>query len=205
MSNRLFLGFLIVSSLFMLGSIGNPKDSETKVVSSALVQLMNTPEYQEKIVKQKVNTDFIQYRKRMAKIESGHNWKVVNQYGYMGLYQFGIPALRACGVHNITLAKFVKNPNCFPVKKQHKVFKTYTGLNYFYLKQLIEYWRGKTVRGVVLTDAGILAGAHLVGSGSAAQFLTSGGVINPVDGNGVSFLDYAAKFSDIKANFDILF
>jgi hypothetical protein len=140
---------------------------------------------------------YFEYRKMISDMESGSNPTAINPYGYMGLYQFGEQTLRGLG-SDVTLQKFRKNGLAvFPVKEQHRLFKKFTLMNENYLKDLILEYDGKIINGVRLTRAGILAGAHLVGCGSAKRVLMNKGKVDIRDGNGVSFFDYASKFSHI--------
>ena len=68
--------------------------------------------------------DLNAFMDKMSIRESSHRWKIINDYGYMGKYQFGWEALKTVGYKNVTVGKFVTNPGkVFPPEKQDKAFK----------------------------------------------------------------------------------
>ena len=60
------------------------------------------------------------------------------------------------------------------------------------LQKLINKFDGKVVHGVLVTESGLLAAAHLGGQGSVKKWFRSGRVRR--DGNGVKITTYMKKF-----------
>lgn len=133
----------------------------------------------------------------MAKRESSNNPNAINSKGYIGLYQFGKLALQDVGLYpKISTETFRKNPNIFPVPDQDDAMKKLIKKNKTYLKKYHRYV-GKTIKGIKMTEAGLLAGAHLVGHGGVKTFLRSKGTIVPQDGNGTPITEYMAMFQNM--------
>lgn len=126
--------------------------------------------------------------------ESSRDWKIINRYGYMGLYQFGNDALRTIGLGHITTRKFRDSPNIFPISLQKTAVKR---LLYYNLKLLKPYTKyiGCTINNVYITKSGLLAAAHLGGAGNVMTFLNSEGDVNFKDGNGTEVSSYLKEFS----------
>ena len=152
--------------------------------------------------------------------ESGGNHKIMNKYGYVGLYQVGEEALKDVGVYyetkNINYKKndwkgYVKGGNKYGItclwdfmnspKKQKAVQIDFKKLHWQYLKNLkLTQYVGKTINGTHITASGLLAGAHLVGPGGVRDFLRSNGKNDVKDANGTPVSSYIKKFAgyDIK-------
>lgn len=125
----------------------------------------------------------------MAIRESSNNPKAVNQFGYMGKYQFGMATLRTMKV-NTTKAHFLNSE-----KLQDSVMKA------FLRDQWASMWRmhkyvGKYHKGVRITKSGMLATAHLIGVGGVCTMLEPKRCHYPTkDGNGVDGLEYLRRFA----------
>jgi outer membrane receptor for Fe3+-dicitrate len=61
------------------------------------------------------------------------------------------------------------------------------------LQLYIDTFDGKTINGMLITESGILAAAHLGGQGSVKRFFKNGRVFR--DGNGTKITSYMKKFS----------
>ncbi len=131
---------------------------------------------------------YMGFREALAFKESRGDYSVINQLGYMGKYQFGRSTLRQIGIHDSEL--FLKDPIL-----QESAFKVYTANNKWYLRNEIKRYSGKYVNGVLVTESGILAAAHLAGPGNVRKFLRTGGDYAYEDANGVSVRYYLRKFS----------
>jgi len=64
------------------------------------------------------------------------------------------------------------------------------------LRKYIEKYDGEIVHGVLVTESGLLAAAHLGGAGSVKKWVRTGKVRR--DGNGVKITSYMTKFSGYK-------
>ncbi len=141
---------------------------------------------------------FIGFKEKMGYRESRGNYFVVNDYGYVGKYQFGKTALNFYGVQDREV--FLNTPEL-----QEKLFQISLSYNKWNLRREIERYAGKRVGGVLVTESGILAAAHLAGAGSVKQFLKTGGSFNFADANGTTVANYMRSFqgydlSHIEAN-----
>ncbi len=138
------------------------------------------------------NNSFIDFKEALAIRESNGDYKSVNSYGYMGKYQFGKGTLKYIGLKNIQ--NFLNNPAL-----QEKAFVAYVQKNKWILRREIQKYVGKTVSGILITESGIIAAAHLGGAGSVQDFLRSNGKVSFVDGYGTDIKTYLKTF----ANYDI--
>ena len=124
------------------------------------------------------------YLRKLSKMESGYNPKIRNQFGYMGLYQFGKPALQAVG---ITEDEYINNS-----QKQHQAALKLMNIN---TKGLEKYY-GSTFRGIKLNKHNLAAAAQLGGRGTVNKLL-SGKINDFKDGNNVSIFKYLKLFENI--------
>ena len=131
---------------------------------------------------------YIGFKEALAFRESRGNYFIINTLGYLGKYQFGIGTLQLMGVYSAT--KFINDPSL-----QEKVFYTNISRNKWILRKYIKYFVGKKVRGVEITESGILAAAHLAGPGNVIKYLYSNGSKDVKDAYGTSLADYLQKFS----------
>lgn len=127
------------------------------------------------------------FKQAVAIRESQGRYELVNTFGYMGKYQFGVAALKAIGIYNTTT--FLSNPSL-----QEKAFKALLSKNKWELRKEIEKFEGKIINGVKVTESGILAAAHLGGAGSVKRYLRSNGQKKFRDGFGTSIVSYMEKF-----------
>jgi len=119
--------------------------------------------------------------------ESGNRYHIVNRYGYMGRYQFGKKTLRGLGFKQ-SKQEFLNSPLI-----QEKAMTALLKQNKRSLRKYIEKYDGKIVHGVMVTESGLLAAAHLGGAGSVKKWFRTGKVRR--DGNGVKITSYMTKFS----------
>ncbi len=138
------------------------------------------------------------FKQAIAIRESQGQYKLVNSFGYMGKYQFGMSALRSIGIKDRN--HFLNNP-----RLQERAFKALLSINKAQLEDEIEKFEGKVINGVKITESGILAAAHLGGAGSVKGYLNSNGRRKFKDGFGTSMKSYFKKFggydtSNIVAN-----
>lgn len=126
--------------------------------------------------------------------ESSNNYGVVNKYGYMGKYQFGHATLKALG-YKVTMYDFLKNPAL-----QEEAMITLLKHNKFVLRHYIRKYEGRKRNGVLVTESGILAAAHLGGPKNVKRLLDYG--LNPADQNGTRLTHYMERFSGYKLELD---
>ncbi len=135
------------------------------------------------------NNSFIDFKEALAVKESDGDYKSVNSYGYMGKYQFGKGTLKYIGLKNTI--DFINNPEL-----QVKAFVAYVQKNKWILRREIQKYAGKTMRGILITESGILAAAHLGGAGAVQDFLRSNGAVSFVDGYGTDIKAYLKAFAN---------
>jgi len=122
--------------------------------------------------------------------ESGNKYDIVNRFGYMGRYQFGKRTLRGLGF-KLSREEFLNSPEVQELA-MYKLLQT----NKKYLQKYIDEYDGEIVHGVLVTESGLLAAAHLGGAGSVKKWFRTGKVRR--DGNGVKITNYMEKFSGYK-------
>jgi len=126
--------------------------------------------------------------------ESSNRYDVVNQYGYMGKYQFGKSTLKGLG-YNISKEEFLSSPDL-----QEEAIRKLLKSNKKILKKQIKKFDGKLVNGILVTESGLLAAAHLVGPGSVKKWVRNGKMSE--DGNGVKLTEYINTFNGYNLNFN---
>lgn len=131
---------------------------------------------------------YVGFKEALGFKESSGNYHIVNDYGYMGKYQFSRATLRMMGFKNID--NFL-----YDTQQQEAAFFAYTSLNKWVLRKDIKRYAGKTIGGVKVTESGILAAAHLAGAGNVKKFLRSAGDQGFADANGASIRYFLRKFS----------
>ncbi len=167
--------------------------------------------------------DINAFLKKLYASEGGTDPKIINKYGYIGKYQFGEDALvdlgyyKADGTKNRnTNDKFeydwagewtgkngVRNRNDFlnSESAQDAAAKEWVALLCKKMKHFkLQNYIGQTIKGIEITESGIIAAAHLKGYGSSKypgviQFLKSNGDTDPVDANKTPVSLYMAKFA----------
>jgi len=135
-----------------------------------------------------VSEDFVGFKEALAFKESQGKYSRVNTLGYMGKYQFGRSTLRSL---HINPNKFLKDPIL-----QEKVFLANVKRNKWHLRKEIKRFSGKRIKGIKITESGILAAAHLGGVGAVKKFLYSYGKKGSSDAYGATVAYYLRKFSD---------
>lgn len=135
-----------------------------------------------------------QFLEDLGMRESSGNYKAVNQYGYLGKYQFGRKTLNALGYENVSNREFLANDSI-----QEEAMYALLNHNKRILRRQIEKYHGKTINGILITESGILAAAHLAGPGNVKRFFRKGWEFK--DGNGTKMTSYMRKFSGYKLEF----
>ena len=135
-----------------------------------------------------LGSSFVGFKEALAFKESQGDYFTINTLGYLGKYQFGIGTLQLMGVYNAT--KFLNDPTL-----QEKVFRTNLARNKWILRKDIQRFTGKKIRGLEISESGILAAAHLAGPGNVKKFLRSHGEWDVKDAYGTSIFHYLEQFS----------
>ena len=122
--------------------------------------------------------------------ESGNRYNIVNRFGYMGKYQFGKATLKTLKIR-VSREEFLNNPE-LQEDAMHKLLQ----YNKKRLQKFIDRYDGQIVHGILVTESGLLAAAHLGGQGSVKKWFRTGKVRK--DGNGVKITSYMRRFSGYK-------
>ncbi len=136
------------------------------------------------------------FKEAVAFKESRGDYGVVNQFGYMGKYQFGKGTLDLIGLKKISKRDFLANPEL-----QEKAFYAYLSRNKWVLRRDIKWFVGRTMNGIEVTESGILAAAHLGGPNSVKRYLRSGGVDGFADAFGTTIRYYMKRFGGYDTSF----
>ncbi len=137
---------------------------------------------------------FIGFKEAIALKESEGKYKKINSLGYLGKYQFGVETLKSIGVHDSLL--FLKSP-----KMQERAFLALLSKNKYLLKEVIEKYDGTVFHGILITESGILAAAHLGGAGSVKRYFKNNGRKLLKDAYGTSVRSYLKAFGGYDTSF----
>jgi len=165
-----------------------PETLETKEPAPAIFPQDKTTLYGVAVFPPFIGSSYIGFKEAVGFKESSGNYFVTNPYGYLGKYQFGINTLHLMGVYNA--ARFLSDPAL-----QEKAFYTNMVRNKWILRKDIKRFSGKRINGVLISESGILAAAHLAGAGNVKRYLRSYGRLDRNDAFGTSITDYISKFS----------
>ena len=124
--------------------------------------------------------------------ESGNRYHIVNRYGYMGRYQFGNETLKTLRI-KVSREAFLNSPDL-----QEFAMVELLKYNKKKLQKYIDKYDGKIVHGVLVTESGLLAAAHLGGAGSVRKWFRTGKIRK--DGNGTKITSYMVRFGGYTLN-----
>jgi hypothetical protein len=136
--------------------------------------------------------EFVRFIEHLRFKESSGDWTRVNEKGCIGWFQFSETTMKFLG-QRITTKAFMQDPGIFPPEDQVKLLKVLLKSNSIQLQDYMAFI-GKTINGVTITKAGILAGAHLGGAMGVEMYLSSGGNINFCDAFNTKISDYFREF-----------
>ncbi len=159
------------------------------VVPSNPIELKQIPkteikEVKEEIIEVKGMNEFLY---DIGHQESGNRYFIVNQFGYMGKYQFGKSTLKTLKI-KVTKEAFLNSPDLQEYAMQQLLL-----YNKKRLQKYIDKFDGCKIDGILITESGLLAAAHLGGAGSVRKWIRSGKIKE--DGNGVKITTYMQRFS----------
>jgi len=196
--------FAVILSLLSFGmiesTISSGKNSLTKE-SSVNIELIDLIKQQRELTADSLRLSTLHHKQELDKFlsaighrESGNRYGITNKWGYMGKYQFGRSTLKGLGFE-VTKKEFLSNPQL-----QEEAMLSLLLHNKEKLQEYIDIFDGQTVNGMLITESGILAAAHLGGQGSVKRYFKNGKVFR--DGNGTKITSYMDRFSgyDIQLN-----
>ena len=206
MKKNIFFGFLFLSLVAFATTISEMSRRDKTVYKPSISQ---TDREVENIIKHSVealndisnsssmelvsNRKFEDFREAIGMRESSGDYKIINQYGYVGKYQFGRHALFDVGVKS--KSAFIKSP-----KMQDEAFLALCEINKYRLRNYLPKYVGKTINGIHITESGLIAASHLVGAGSVKKYLRSNGKKIRRDANQVSLEEYIKLFNNYNLN-----
>ena len=168
-----------------------PVVGEEVIVPDAPENYMDTPAFR---AYPKLGKSYLAFKEALGFKESGGDYSVINDFGYIGKYQFGKGTLKLIGIRDSD--KFLNSPEL-----QEAAFYANASRNKWILRKDIARSVGKVINGVKITESGILAAAHLAGPGNVKKYLRSGGVNSFNDGFGTSIKYYFKKFAGYDTSF----
>jgi hypothetical protein len=195
MTKKIIFNLVLFSSITILSSGFKPFNSKlfTWFHVHETKKIVYTPQARLEVNQKSFNIPFtgktfIGFQENLAARESLCIYSKVNTLGYLGKYQFGAETLKLLGIRDLN--SFLANRDM-----QDKAFKANLARNKWDLQPEILKYSGKIIKGVEITESGILAAAHLGGTGSVKKFLKTKGVRNFKDGYGTSIRDYFKDFA----------
>ena len=178
-----------LSVLSAFAGIINIKPQVETVLSVTPIKQISVIQPKLKVVKLPIVKNYSSFLDAVGHRESTNNYKAVNQFGYLGKYQFGRKTLNAIGLDDISNREFLANPNI-----QEEAMLTLLKKNKHTLRREIRKYVGDTINGIYITESGILAAAHLAGAGNVKKFFRKGYEFK--DGNGTKMTSYMIMFAD---------
>ena len=162
-----------------------PKLNQTTISVTPKKVLLTTLKVTKVTIVTKELPDFLN---QIGKRESSNRYNIVNQFGYMGKYQFGRKTLDKIGFKHVSNKQFLATPSI-----QEAAMLQLLKSNKHTLRRQIKKYVNTHMHGVFITESGLLAAAHLAGAGNVRKFLRNGK--NKRDGLGTPLTEYLTKFS----------
>lgn len=185
----------VVACLFLMAFTSITKAKKTEkplIIIPEAVNIIEMPVEVEMVkIETKSHSDFLT---AIGQRESGNRYDIVNTYGYMGRYQFGSSTLKGLG-YDVTQDEFLNNP-----KLQEEAMRELLLHNRKKLRRFIDKYCFTEVDGVVITESGILAAAHLAGQGNVKKYFRKGYEFK--DGYGTRLTSYLKSFSGYQLDLD---
>ncbi|GAA3517660.1 peptidoglycan-binding protein LysM [Aquimarina addita] len=194
------LSVILTIGGIILVSFTSGKSTNLSTYSTAGLDLYyiapNFNEIEDDVEEETINTFFSPelgkgytgFKEALAFKESRKDYGIVNQFGYMGKYQFGIGTLALIGIKSKNT--FLNSPEL-----QERAFYANLSRNKWILRKDLKWFTGKRINGVLVTESGVLAAAHLAGPGAVKKYLRSGGVEGFADAFGTTIRYYMKRFA----------
>ena len=131
-----------------------------------------------------------EFRNLLGFKESSMKYDTINSLGYLGKYQLGRSAMKHLG---LDYDYFRANIDSFTPLMQEKALNDLLNENRRMLRREMKLV-GKRINGIVITESGLLAGAHLAGAGGVRKWLYQGEDLKDMNKTKVS--DYVNEFSN---------
>jgi len=190
MKKIIFFTILLTVGVFISSFTKDKKVVSSTINSTTEIALVPTEKEVSPIIKSNipfVGKSFNGFKEALAFRESGGRYDIVSSFGYLGKYQFGESTLKRFNIHD--KEHFLEN-----TELQEDAFMALCSLNKWILRKEIEKKVGKKINGIEITESGILAAAHLAGSGNIKEYLRTNGKHKFTDAFGSSMQHYLKKF-----------
>ena len=181
---------IVVLGIFLPAIMAFTTIKRTRIIkplelkTEPIVKIEVTPKIEVSKIEFKGHNEFLD---AIGHRESGNRYKIVNKFGYMGKYQFGKSTLKGLGF-KVTQDEFLNSPYI-----QEKAMQELLIHNRKKLDKWICKYNGQEVNGILITESGVLAAAHLAGAGNVRKFFRKGYEFE--DGFGTKMTTYMVQFS----------
>lgn len=166
-------------------------DSTDKLENTTTISICRPPhEVNDEVME--VDQSYDDFLNSLGHRESGNDYNSVNSFGYLGRYQFGLTTLEYLEYEG-TADEFLRNPEL----QDEFMYKSLL-LRKRILDEYINRYDSTEYDGVIITESGILAAAHLAGSTGVKRFFDK--QQNKQDAYGTSIADYLTEFSGYELN-----
>ncbi|MFO7672096.1 MAG: peptidoglycan-binding protein LysM [Lutibacter sp.] len=190
MKKTIFFTILLTVGVFISSFTKDKKVVSSTINSTTEIALVPTEKEVSPTIKSNipfVGKSFNGFKEALAFRESGGRYDIVSSFGYLGKYQFGESTLKRFNIHD--KEHFLEN-----TELQEDAFMALCSLNKWILRKEIEKKVGKKINGIEITESGVLAAAHLAGTGNIKQYLKTNGKHQFTDAFGSSMQHYLKKF-----------
>jgi hypothetical protein len=197
MKKTIFFTILLTIGIFISSFTKDEKGIDSNVYLTKAITLVPSEKEISPIIKSNipfVGKSFNGFKESLAFRESGGRYNIVSSLGYLGKYQFGKSTLERFNIRDTQL--FLDSPEI-----QEDAFIALCSLNKWILRNEIKKKVGKKINGIEITESGILAAAHLAGSGNIKQYLRSNGEYRFKDAFGSSMQHYLKNFGGYDTSF----
>lgn len=197
MKKTIFFTILLTIGIFISSFTKDKKDIDSNVYLTKAITLVPSEKEISPIIKSNipfVGKSFNGFKESLAFRESGGRYNIVSSLGYLGKYQFGKSTLERFNIRDTQL--FLDSPEI-----QEDAFIALCSLNKWILRNEIKKKVGKKINGIEITESGILAAAHLAGSGNIRRYLRSNGTYRFKDAFGSSMQHYLKNFGGYDTSF----
>ena len=175
--------------LIMAFSTYLEKNEPVSVLRTEITPELLEPKLEIKKIEIKGHDAFLS---KLGNFESGNDYKKVNRFGYMGRYQFGEQALEQVKL-KVNKKEFLNSPELQELAMERLMQHNDKALNRY-----IKKYEGKRLHGVLITQSGVLAAAHLGGATNVKKWFRSGKDFR--DANGTSITKYMKIFGGYSLN-----
>ena len=138
------------------------------------------------------------FRDKLRESESSGRYGITNKQGFMGAYQFGNPRLtdyKKANKQEFTNEEFLQDK-----KLQDEVFDWHVSdIRKGIKRNKLDQYFGQKIKGIPVTEQGMVAAAHLGGFTGMKNFITNKGENNTDKSDGITYLsDYLDKFKNTR-------